>query len=116
MPEEQMKKLWLWTWYTSMMDANGFTQVVTRYLNKRHNVPFEKFYEYLLDYGLNNEDTPHTNGLRNGKGYGEKLEFNMFLAGLTYAPVLEDLGVQIEHKPIKTCSLLHNTLRQMIHC
>ena len=93
LPEEQMKKLWLWTWYTSMMDANGFTQVVTRYLNKRHGIPFEKFYEYLLDYGLTNEDTAAHRWLKQWQGYGEKLEFNMFLAGLTYAPVLEDLGV-----------------------
>ena len=93
LPEEQMKKLWLWTWYTSMMDANGFTQVVTRYLNKRHGTPFEKFYEYLLDYGLTNENTAAHRWLKQWQGYGEKLEFNMFLAGLTYAPVLEDLGV-----------------------
>ena len=56
LPEEQMKKLWLWTWYTSMMDANGFTQIVTRYLNKRHGMQFEKFYERLLDWGLENKN------------------------------------------------------------
>ena len=93
LPEEQMKKLWLWTWYTSMMDANGFTQVVTRYLNKRHGVPFEKFYEYMLDWGLENKDCAAHKWLKKWQGYGERLEFNMFLAGLTYAPVLEDLGV-----------------------
>ena len=93
LPEEQMKKLWLWTWYTSMMDANGFTQVVTRYLNKRHGVPFEKFYEYMLDWGLENKDCAAHKWLKKWQGYGERLEFNMFLAGITYAPVLEDLGV-----------------------
>ena len=64
LPEEQMKKLWLWTWYTSMMDANGFTQIVTRYLNKRHGMPFEKFYEYLLDWGLKRGIQRHTVGLK----------------------------------------------------
>ena len=93
LPEEQMKKLWLWTWYTSMMDANGFTQIVTRYLNKRHSMQFEKFYERLLDWGLQTEDCAAHKWLKKWQGYGEKLEFNMFLAGLTYAPVLEDLGV-----------------------
>jgi radical SAM superfamily enzyme YgiQ (UPF0313 family) len=93
LPEEQMKKLWLWTWYTSMMDANGFTQLVTRYLNKRHNMPFEKFYERLLDWGLETETAAAHKWLKQWQGYGENLEFNMFLAGLTYAPVLEDLGV-----------------------
>ena len=93
LPEEQMKKLWLWTWYTSMMDANGFTQIVTRYLNKRHGMQFEKFYERLLDWGLENEDCAAHKWLKKWQGYGERLEFNMFLAGLTYAPVLEDLGV-----------------------
>ena len=93
LPEEQMKKLWLWTWYTSMMDANGFTQIVTRYLNKRHGMPFEKFYERLLDWGLETETAAAHKWLKKWQGYGENLEFNMFLAGLTYAPVLEDLGV-----------------------
>ena len=93
LPEEQMKKLWLWTWYTSMMDANGFTQLVTRYLNKRHGMPFEKFYERLLDWGLETESAAAHKWLKKWQGYGENLEFNMFLAGLTYAPVLEDLGV-----------------------
>jgi len=93
LPEEQMKKLWLWTWYTSMMDANGFTQIVTRYLNKRHGMPFEKFYERLLDWGLETESAAAHKWLKKWQGYGENLEFNMFLAGLTYAPVLEDLGV-----------------------
>ena len=93
LPEEQMKKLWLWTWYTSMMDANGFTQIVTRYLNKRHGMPFEKFYEKLLDWGLETETAAAHKWLKKWQAYGEKLEFNMFLAGLTYAPVLEDLGV-----------------------
>ena len=93
LPEEQMKKLWLWTWYTSMMDANGFTQIVTRYLNKRHNMPFEKFYERLLDWGLETKEAAAHKWLKQWQGYGENLEFNMFLAGLTYAPVLEDLGV-----------------------
>ena len=93
LPEEQMKKLWLWTWYTSMMDANGFTQIVTRYLNKRHGMPFEKFYERLLDWGLETETAAAHKWLKKWQAYGEKLEFNMFLAGLTYAPVLEDLGV-----------------------
>jgi len=93
LPEEQMKKLWLWTWYTSMMDANGFTQIVTRYLNKRHGMPFEKFYERLLDWGLETESAAAHKWLKKWQAYGENLEFNMFLAGLTYAPVLEDLGV-----------------------
>jgi len=93
LPAEQMKKLWLWTWYTSMMDANGFTQIVTRYLNKRHGMQFEKFYEYLLDWGLKNEESVAHKWLKKWQAYGEKLEFNMFLAGLTYAPVIEDLGV-----------------------
>jgi len=93
LPEDQMKKLWLWTWYTSMMDANGFTQIVTRYLNKRHGMPFEKFYEKLLDWGLETETAAAHKWLKKWQAYGEKLEFNMFLAGLTYAPVLEDLGV-----------------------
>ena len=93
LPEEQMKKLWLWTWYTSMMDANGFTQIVTRYLNKRHGMAFEKFYERLLDWGLQTESCAAHKWLKKWQAYGDKLEFNMFLAGLTYAPVLEDLGV-----------------------
>mgnify|MGYP003633775521 FL=1 len=93
LPEEQMKKLWLWTWFTSMMDSNGFTQVITRYLNKQHGTPFEKFYEYLLDWGLTNESCSFYPWLKKWQGYGDKLEFNMFLAGLTYAPVLEDLGI-----------------------
>jgi len=93
LPEEQMKKLWLWTWYTSMMDANGFTQIVTRYLNKRHGMQFEKFYERLLDWGLENKNCAAHKWLKKWQGYGERLEFNMFLAGITYAPVLEDLGV-----------------------
>jgi hypothetical protein len=46
-----------------------------------------------LDYGLTNADTAAHRWLKKWQGYGEKLEFNMFLAGLTYAPVLEDLGV-----------------------
>jgi len=93
LPADQMKKLWLWTWYTSMMDANGFTQIVTRYLNKRHGVRFEKFYEYMLDWGLENKDCAAHKWLKKWQGYGDRLEFNMFLAGLTYAPVIEDLGI-----------------------
>jgi len=93
LPEAQMKKLWLWTWYTSMMDSNGFTQIVTRYLNKRHGMPFEKFYERLLEYGLATEDCAAHKWLKKWQAYGEKLQFNMFLAGITYWPVIEDLGV-----------------------
>ena len=93
LPEAQMKKLWLWTWYTSMMDSNGFTQIVTRYLNKRHEMPFEKFYERLLEYGLATEDCPAHKWLKKWQAYGENLEFNMFLAGLTYAPVIKDLAI-----------------------
>ena len=54
---------------------------------------FEKFYERLLDWGLETEDCAAHKWLKQWQAYGEKLEFNMFLAGLTYAPVLEDLGV-----------------------
>ena len=93
LPEEQMKKLWLWTWITSMMDANGYTQIVSRYLNKRHDVPFEKFYERLLDYGLETPDSAFHTWLHQWKGYADKLEFNMFLAGLTYSPVMQNLGL-----------------------
>ena len=93
LPEEQMKKLWLWTWYTSMMDTNGFTQIVTRYLNKRHGMPFEKFYERLLEYGLATEDCAAHKWLKKWQAYGEKLEFNMFLAGITYSPVIQDLAI-----------------------
>jgi radical SAM superfamily enzyme YgiQ (UPF0313 family) len=93
LPEAQMKKLWLWTWYTSMMDSNGFTQIVTRYLNKRHDMPFEKFYERLLEYGLATEDCAAHKWLKKWQAHGEKLEFNMFLAGITYFPVIEDLGI-----------------------
>jgi len=93
LPAEKMKKVWLWTWYTSMMDANGFTQIVTRYLNKRHGMPFEKFYERLLEYGLATEDCAAHKWLKKWQAYGDKLEFNMFLAGMTYAPVMEDLGI-----------------------
>jgi hypothetical protein len=93
LPEEQMKKLWLWTWITSMMDANGYTQIVSRYLNKRHGVPFEKFYERLLDYGLETPDSAFYPWLHQWKGYADKLEFNMFLAGLTYSPVMQSLGL-----------------------
>jgi hypothetical protein len=56
-------------------------------------MPFEKFYEYMLDWGLKNEECAAHKWLKKWQAYGEKLEFNMFLAGLTYAPVLEDLGV-----------------------
>ena len=90
---EKMKKLWLWTWYTSMMDANGFTQIITRYLNKRHKIPFEKFYIYLLDWGLQNTNCAVHKWLKKWQAYGDKLEFNMFLAGMTYAPVIEDIGI-----------------------
>ena len=93
LPEAQMKKLWLWTWYTSMMDSNGFTQIVTRYLNKRHGMPFEKFYERLLEYGLATEDCAAHKWLKKWQAYGDKLEFNMFLAGITYAPVIQDLAI-----------------------
>ena len=93
LPAEKMKKLWLWTWYTSMMDSNGFTQIITRYLNKRHKIPFEKFYIYLLDWGLQNKDCAVHKWLKKWQAYGDKLEFNMFLAGMTYAPVLEDIGI-----------------------
>jgi len=93
LPEEQMKKLWLWTWYTSMMDTNGFTQIVTRYLNKRHGMPFEKFYERLLEYGLATKDCAAHKWLKKWQAYGEKLEFNMFLAGITYSPVIQDLAI-----------------------
>lgn len=93
LPEEQMKKLWLWTWYTTMMDSNGFTQIVTRYLNKRHGTPFEKFYEYMLDWGLENTEAAAHRWLKKWQGHAERLEFNMFLAGITYFPVLEDLGL-----------------------
>ena len=94
LPEEQMKKLWLWTWYTSMMDANGFTQIVSRYLNKRHGIAFEKFYEHMLDWALLNSDSAAHKWLKKWQGYADKLEFNMFWGGLTYAPVLEDLGLK----------------------
>ena len=98
LPEEQMKKLWLWTWYTSMMDANGFTQIVTRYLNKRHGVPFEKFYEHLLDWGLENTNAAAHKWLKKWQGHADRLEFNMFWGGLTYAPVLKDLGLDSRDK------------------
>ena len=93
LPEELMGKLWLWTWLTAMMDSLGFTQIVTRYLNKRHNVPFEKFYEYLLDWGLTNKSCSFYPWLKKWQVYAKNLEFNLFIPGGAGQVVVQSLGI-----------------------
>lgn len=92
MPESTMSRVWLWTWLTNKLEANGFTHIVSRYLEKHHGIVQKDFYEQLLETFLTNEDSVYYPHLQKWAGHAKRLEFQYFIAGYVYGEVLLDIG------------------------
>jgi len=92
MPEHMMSRVWLWTWLTNKLEANGFTHLLSRYLEKYHNIEQKDFYEAMLETFLNNEDSVYYPHLQKWGKHAADLEFQYFIAGFVYGEVLVDIG------------------------
>jgi putative methyltransferase len=110
MDESTMSRVWLWTWLTNKLESNGFTQLLSRYLEKRHNIPQQDFYEALLEAFLTNEDSVYYPHLQKWSGYAERLEFQYFIAGYVYGEVLIDIGQYRRAKFLKEVYEVANSL------
>ena len=87
-----MSRVWLWTWLTNKLEANGFTHLVSRYLEQHHSIPQQDFYEAMLEAFLNNEDSVYYPHLQKWGKHAADLEFQYFIAGFVYGEVLVDIG------------------------
>ena len=92
MSEEKMKRVWLWTWLTNKLEANGFTHIVSIYLEKHHNVLQQDFYEAMLETFLNNKNSVYYPHLQKWSEHAHNLEFQYFMPGYGYKEVLVDIG------------------------
>jgi len=92
MDEETMSRVWLWTWLTNKLEANGFTHLVSRYLEQYHNIPQQDFYEAMLETFLNDKDSVYYPHLQKWSKHAQDLEFQYFIAGFVYGEVLVDIG------------------------
>jgi len=98
MPEEMMSRVWLWTWLTNTLECNGFTHIVSAYLDRQHNISHEDFYEELLATFLTDENSVYYPYLQQWSEYAQKLEFQYFTAGYVYKNVLMDIGITQREK------------------
>jgi len=98
MTAEEMRRVWLWTWLTNTLECNGFTQIVSAYLDKHHNISHEDFYEEILTAFLNDENSVYHPYLQQWSEYAHKLEFQYFTAGYVYKDLLIDIGVTQREK------------------
>lgn len=92
MDEQDYKRTWLWTWFTVLVEANGLTHLVARYLEKKHNIQIQDFYEAMLDKFLTDKETVAYEHLQKWSGYADRLEYTYFIAGFLYTDVLLDLS------------------------
>jgi radical SAM superfamily enzyme YgiQ (UPF0313 family) len=110
MPENMMSRVWLWTWLTNKLEANGFTHLLSRYLEKYHNIEQKDFYEALLETFLNNEDSVYYPHLQKWGKHAADLQFQYFIAGFIYGEVLVDIGQYRRAKFFKEVYEVANSL------
>lgn len=110
MDEETMKRVWLWTWLTNKLEANGFTHLVSRYLEKHHGIKQQDFYEEMLKTFLQDEHSVYYQHLQKWKQHAENLEFQYFIGGLVYSEVLTDIGQRRRTKFFKELYRISNSL------
>ena len=110
MPEEMMSRVWLWTWLTNKLEANGFTHLLSRYLEKYHKIEQKDFYEALLEAFLNREDSVYYPHLQKWGKHAADLEFQYFIAGFVYGEVLVDIGQYRRAKFFKEVYEVANSL------
>ena len=91
--ENTMKKIYVWTWFVGLLEQNGFTNFISRYLDKRHNISFEKFYEYLIDHSTTQEESVLHPHIRKWQDYAQDHQYEKFLPGAPYRKVVEDIGI-----------------------
>ena len=92
MSQQMMSRVWLWTWLTNKLEANGFTHIISRYLEKHHNILQQDFYEAMLETFLTDKNSVYYPHLQKWSKYAENLEFQYFMAGFVYGEVLVDIG------------------------
>lgn len=91
--EPTMKKLYIWTWLIGLLEQNGFTNFVSRYLKKHHKITFSKFYESILQHGFKNKTSVLHKHLNQWQNYANEYRYEMFVPGIHYQKVIEDLGI-----------------------
>ena len=91
--ESTMKKIYLWTWFVGLLEQNGFTNFISRYLEKRHQISFEDFYESLLEHSIVNEESILHQHIKKWQAYAEEHQYEKFLPGAPYRKVVEDIGM-----------------------
>lgn len=92
MDENTMSRVWLWTWLVNKLEANGFTHLVSRFLEKYHNIKQQDFYEKMLQTFLTNQESVYYPHLQKWSQYANNLEFQYFIGGFAYTEVLIDIG------------------------
>lgn len=93
LPPKVFKRLWLWTFFTIMLHQYGFTNLIGKYLNKRHKISPSVFYEKLLDYGLSHTDYPLHQYLEKWKKYADDKEYQWFTQGYVQKDMINDIGI-----------------------
>ena len=96
--ESTMKKIYLWTWFVGLLEQNGFTNFISRYLEKRHQISFEDFYESLLEHSIVNEESILHQHIKKWQAYAEEHQYEKFLPGAPYRKVVEDIGITNREK------------------
>ena len=110
MDEQTMSRVWLWTWLTNKLEANGFTHLVSRYMEKYHHITQQDFYEAMLEAFLNDENSVYYPHLRKWSKHAKDLEFQYFIAGFVYGEVLVDIGQYRRAKFFKEVYEIANSL------
>ena len=94
MPVADLQRAILWTWFTNLLHANGFTHIISVYMSKKHNIKLVDFYEILLTKFIENKSCVFNKFLQRWMKHAELLEFQYFLAGFAYKEVLLDIGLE----------------------
>jgi len=93
LPASKFKRIWVWNWLTLLLETNGFTHLIARYLKKKYNIDFYLFYEKILEVSLMNSTSVFNAHALRWKQYADDLKFHYFIAGFVYADVLQDIGI-----------------------
>lgn len=91
--EEEMRHVWLWTWFTNNLEGYGFTNLISRYLEKHHKIKMDQFYENLIKTFLKDKESVCYPYLVRWSNYAKDCEYRYFTSGYSInREPIEDLG------------------------
>lgn len=95
-PPDKFERLIIWTYMTSVLHTYGFTYLIAKYLEKKHSINWQKFYEAVLEYGWNTPESILHFEVQKWIKLANQKEFESFTqAGNSYKEWMHEIGVKV---------------------